>query len=81
MMKFRKARAGPELSRDAGIRQGRAASAAFTAFGTDGARSFLNAHHHGLGGRPLDLAVASDAGLSSVEAAICIEARRAADSC
>jgi len=36
----------------------------------DAIRSFLNDRHDGLGGRPLDLAMASDAGLAAAEAAI-----------
>ena len=81
MTLFRKRWTGPVLSRDEGVRQGLAARAAFTALGVDGARTFLNTHHEGLSGRPLDLAVASDAGLRAVETAICVEARRGAESC
>ena len=80
MNHFRKARKGPVLSRDQGVRQGLAARAAFNALGVDGARTFLNSHHRGLRGRPLDLAVASDAGLRAVETAICVEARRSPES-
>jgi hypothetical protein len=36
----------------------------------EAAVSFLNQHHSDLGGRPLDIATASDAGLSAVEAAL-----------
>ena len=75
---FRKrAWSGPVLSRDEGIRQGRAVRAASAAL-ADGetVRTFLNSHHDGLRGRPLDLAVASDAGLAAVEAAIGAEALR-----
>lgn len=32
--------------------------------------AFLNQHHDVLGGRPLDIATASDAGLTAVEAAL-----------
>jgi uncharacterized protein (DUF2384 family) len=79
---FKKPRSGPVLSRDEFTRQGRAVRAATAAFG-DAAkvRGFLNTHHGGLGGRPLDLAVASAAGLTAVETAICIEARRGLQSC
>ena len=74
---FRKARTGPVLSPEASARQGQAVRAAATALADmDAARLFLNSHHDGLDGRPLDLAVASDDGLAAVEAAICIEARR-----
>jgi hypothetical protein len=48
---------------------------------TDAVRFFLNNHHAGLRARPLDLAVASAEGLVAVETAICIEARRSAESC
>lgn len=78
---FRNRWTGPVLSRDEGKRQGLAANAAFAALGIDGARTFLNSHHKGLRGRPLDLAVASDAGLRAVETAICVEARRGVESC
>ena len=78
---FRNRWIGPVLSRDEGVRQGLAANAAFAALGVDGARTFLNAHHKGLRGRPLDLAVASEAGLRAVETAICVEARRSVESC
>ena len=78
---FHKPRQGPVLSRDQGLRQGRAVKAALAALGAADARSFLNGHHEGLGGRPLDLAVASEAGLGAVETALCIEARRELESC
>jgi len=74
---FSKAGSGPVLSRAEFARQGhavRAAAAALT--DADAVRLFLNSRHAGLRGRPLDLAVASDAGLEAVEAAIRIEARR-----
>ena len=75
---FRKARSGPVLSRDEFARQGHAVRSATAAFGDAGAvRVFLNSHHTGLGGRPLDLAVASANGLEAVQTAICAEAQRA----
>jgi len=77
-MHFRKARTGPMLSRDEGQRQGRAVKSALAALGSADARAFLNAHHDGLRGRPLDLALASDAGLEAVEAALGAETRRGA---
>jgi uncharacterized protein (DUF2384 family) len=68
----------PNLPRDAGIRQGSAVRAAQAAFGTtDAVRAFLNTPHADLGGRPIDLAVASAAGLAAVEAAIAREAAAA----
>lgn len=76
---FRKARTGPVLSRDEGARQGRVVrSAAAALAGTDAVRLFLNSHHPDLDGRPIDLAVASDAGLEAVEAAIRTEAGHSA---
>ncbi|MGQ0589206.1 MAG: hypothetical protein ACT4N8_06705 [Sphingosinicella sp.] len=68
---FRRARAQPRLAPDAQVRQGRAVKAAQAALvTTEAVRVFLNTHDSALGGRPLDLAVASEAGLSRVEAAI-----------
>ncbi len=68
-MKFRKA--GPRLAPDAQVRQGRAVKSAQAALVTvDAVRDFLNSHHEGLGGRPLDIALRSDADLAAVEAAI-----------
>ena len=80
-MSFRKAWQGPVPSRDEAVRQGRVVRAALERLGIGEARAFLNAHHSGLGGRPIDLAVASEAGLSAVETALCIEARRGPHSC
>jgi hypothetical protein len=78
---FRKPRSQPVLSRDEFARQGHAVRAATAAFRDIGAvRGFLNAHHAGLGGRPLDLAVASAVGLKAVETAISIEAQRSPQS-
>ena len=72
---FRKARA--PLAADKGARQGQATRAAFAAFGNiDAVRAFLNEPHPGLGGRPIDVALGSDEGLSAVEAAIAEEAAR-----
>ena len=77
-MRFRKAYNRVVLPRDAAVRQGRAVNAALAALGSDDALVFLNTHHPGLGGRPLDLAVASDVGLGAVETALGDEARRGA---
>lgn len=72
---FRKARSIPRLAPDAQARQGRIVRAAQAALGTtDAVREFLNGDNPGLGGRPLDLAVASEAGLRRVETAIKAEA-------
>lgn len=72
---FRKRRPKLEpLSREAGQRQGRIVRTAQAALGNvEAVRAFLNSHHAGLDGRPIDLAVASEAGLSAVEAAIASE--------
>jgi len=68
--RFRKAWTRPLLSPDEGRRQGRVVKSALAVLGGADARDFLNAHHDGLRGRPLDLALASDAGLAAVEAAL-----------
>lgn len=74
---FRRSWTGPVLSREQSARQGKAVRAAAAALAdTDAVRAFLNSHHSGLRGRPIDLAVASDAGLAAVEAAIGVEAGR-----
>jgi hypothetical protein len=78
---FRKAWQGPILSREQGRRQGRAVKAARARLGAADGLVFLKGHHEGLGGRPLDLAVASEAGLGAVETALCIESRRSLESC
>jgi uncharacterized protein (DUF2384 family) len=65
------------LSADEGKRQGRAARAAQAALGSvDEVRAFLNSRHDGLNGRPIDIAIASEAGLIAVEAAIAAAAER-----
>jgi uncharacterized protein (DUF2384 family) len=75
---FRKARTGPVLSRDQGDRQGRAVRSAVAALAdAEAARAFLNSHHDGLSGRPIDVALASDAGLAAVESAIAAAAAAA----
>jgi uncharacterized protein (DUF2384 family) len=71
MSAFRKRPTGPVLTRDEGARQLRAVRVAQEALGdVEAVRAFLNCHHHGLDGRPIDLAVASADGLARVEAAI-----------
>lgn len=78
---FKKPRKGPVLSHDEGKRQSRAVRSAQAALGSvEAVRAFLNSHHRRLDGRPIDLAVASEAGLAAVEAAIRAESRgRAAE--
>lgn len=52
-------------------RQGEAARTAFAVFGDrDRALAFLNSDHDELGGRPIDLAVASASGLEAVLASL-----------
>lgn len=71
---FRKRRRqGVVLSPDEGRRQGRAVRAAHALGDVETVRAFLNTPHETLGGRPLDLAIASEAGLAAVEAAIAAE--------
>lgn len=72
----RRGRQGPVLSPDEGRRQGRAVRAAHALGDVETVRAFLNNPHDALGGRPLDLAVASEAGLAAVEAAIAAERAR-----
>jgi hypothetical protein len=68
-MAFRKP--GPRLPIAAQVRQGRAVKTAQAALVTvEAVCDFLNNHHEGLGGRPLDIALRSDADLAAVEAAI-----------
>jgi uncharacterized protein (DUF2384 family) len=56
------------IPRDQAVRQGDITSLAFLLLGRERAIEFLNTDHEGLGGRPLDLATASDEGRASVEA-------------
>lgn len=75
---FRRQFTSARLDPQSAERQGRAARIAFEALGRDEATLFLNGHDATLGGRPLDLAVASAEGLAAVEAAI---AARKAGAC
>ena len=69
--RFRKRFDSVRLSPDAAARQGKAATAAFLRLkDRDAMISFLNTHDDALGGRPIDLAVESDAGLKAVEDAL-----------
>jgi len=67
---FRKRPTGPILPALAARRQGRIARLAITLLGRDAAIAFLNSAHAELGGRPIDLAVASEEGLRSAEAVL-----------
>ena len=74
--RFRKKSWVATLPPDAQARQGRVVRSASAAFAsTEAVLAFLNTHHDGLRGRPLDLALASDEGLQAVEAAIGAESR------
>lgn len=73
--RFRKRFDTVRLSPEAAARQGKAATAAFLALkDRDAMIAFLNTHDDALGGRPIDLAVESDEGLKSVEAALAARA-------
>jgi hypothetical protein len=62
----------PTLSPDQGKRRGQAAQAALGS--VDAVRAFLNSHHDVLAGRPI--AIAGEAGLIAIEAAVAAEGRR-----
>lgn len=67
------------LTPDERVRQGRIVNVAQAALAsTDAVKAFLNTHHEGLRGRPLDLATNSREGLIAVEAAIGEESLRVA---
>jgi hypothetical protein len=73
--RFRKRFDTVRLSPEAAARQGKAATAAFLALkDRDAMIAFLNTHDDALGGRPIDLAVESDEGLKTVEAALAARA-------
>lgn len=60
-----------KISKESAERQGRVTMLAWRLLGgRDGAMAYLNAHDETLGGRPLDLAVASVEGCAAVERAI-----------
>lgn len=60
----------PRLSAEEAARQGRVARLAYETMPAGTAIAFLNTHHAALGGRPIDLALESAAGLLAVERAI-----------
>lgn len=69
--RFRSRSATPRLPADVADRQGRIASLAWAKLGgRDAAISFLNTHDDALGGRPLDIAVASSDGFDTIAQAI-----------
>ncbi len=70
-MRFKRKYTTVRLTPDQASRQGQVATSAFRRFGErDKAMAFLNDHDDALGGRPLDLAIASAEGLQTVEAAM-----------
>ena len=74
---FRKRFTENRLSPEGAARQGRVTTLAWQKLGgLAGAAEFLNNHDEALGGRPLDLAVASAEGLAAVEQAIAHRASR-----
>jgi hypothetical protein len=74
--KFRNSRqAQQRLTPEEAARQGTAARLAWSAFqDRDRVVAFLNGHDEALGGRPIDLAIASEAGLAVVTDAINVSA-------
>ena len=58
------------LTPAASRRQGETTRMAMMLLGREAAIEFMNAHHDDLGGRPIDLAIASDDGRSRVELAL-----------
>ena len=64
---FRRRYDGPRLTSEQADRQGRISTLAFLLLGQAGAIAFLNGHDDALGGRPLDLAIASADGFGAVE--------------
>ena len=72
---FRNKFNAPRLTGDEAARQGRATNLALAAFPDVAATmAFLNTADEALGGRPIDLAVASPEGLIKVEQAIAAHA-------
>ncbi len=67
---FRRKASGPRLERPQAERQGRITTLAFTQLGRDEAIRFLNSHADSLGGRPIDVAIASEEGLAAVTEAL-----------
>lgn len=63
---FRKTYTAVRLSSESVERQSRVTLLAWDLLGGDAARAFLNGHNEALAGRPLDLAVASEAGYDAV---------------
>lgn len=66
-MRFRKANA-PRLSSESARRQGDVTRLAMLVLGREAAIDFMNGDNPSLGGRPIDLAVASEDGRRQIEA-------------
>jgi hypothetical protein len=66
MMAFRK-RDVPKISSDQARRQGQITHTAFLLLGRERAIEFLNGDNLSLGGRPIELAIASEEGCAGVE--------------
>ena len=62
--------APPRLTPKASRRQGETTRMAMMLLGREAAIEFMNTHDERLGGRPIDLAIASDEGRSRVELAL-----------
>ena len=60
----------PRLTPAASRRQGETTRMAMMVLGREAAIEFMNTHSEALGGRPIDLAIASDEGRSRVELAL-----------
>ena len=67
------------LSPAQATRQGDLIRTAMLVLGRDDAIAFLNADHEGLGGRPIDVAIASEEGIGRVERILADMTYRTAD--
>ena len=68
---FAKRYDAPRLTAEQAARQGRASKRAIEVLvQPEAVIAFLNTHDEALGGRPIDVAVASDEGLAAIEAAL-----------
>lgn len=69
--RFRRAQVGPKLTQEQSRRQSAVATLAWQMLdGRDEIATFLNTDDPALGGRPLDLAIASEEGFAKVETAM-----------
>lgn len=69
----------PRLTAAASRRQGETTRMAMMVLGREAAIEFMNRHDEALGGRPIDLAIASDEGRSRVELALSDRCYRSAE--